>query len=45
MLQLGVKRCASVWIYVLTIVSAKILHICDETSLTATRTAFSLTLK
>ena len=45
MLQLSVEQFSSVCRYVLTIISAKILHKCDETSLTVTRIAVSLTLK
>ena len=48
MLQLGVERCGSVspvCSYVLAIISVKILHRCDETSLTVTRIAVNLKLK
>ena len=48
LLQLGVERCgrvSPVLRYVLTIISVKILHKCDETSLTVTHIAVSLTLK
>ena len=47
MLQLCFKRCGSVspiCCYVLTIISVKILHKSDKTSLTVTRIAVSLTL-
>ena len=48
MLQLCVERCSSVfpiyW-YILIIISVRILHKSDETSLTVIRTAVSLTLK
>ena len=47
-LQLCVERCASVspiCRYVLTIINVKILHKCDETSLTVIRITVSLTLK
>ena len=39
------KRLRPVCIYVLTIISVKILHKCDETSLTVTRNVVSLTVK
>ena len=45
MLQLRVKRCSSVSLvrrYVLTIISFKIPHKCDETSLTVTHIAVHL---
>ena len=48
MLQLGVGRCDSVspvCRYVLTIISVKILHKYDETSLTVTHITVSLTRK
>ena len=49
MLQLGVERCCSVSLvcrYVLTTISVKILHKCDETSLTVvTHIAVRLTLE
>ena len=48
MIQLGVERCgsvSSVCRYVLTIISVTILHKCDETSLTVSHIAVSLTLK
>ena len=47
-LQLDVEGCGRVspaQIYVLTIVSVKILHKCDETSLTVTPIAVSLKRK
>ena len=47
MLQLGVERCGSispVFRYVLTITRVKILHNCDETSLTIKRITVSLPL-
>ena len=43
MLQLGIERCDSRC--VLTVISVKILHKYDETSLTVTSIAVSLTLK
>ena len=48
MLQMGVERCGSVspvCRYVLNIISVKILHKYDETSLTVTRITVSLTRK
>ena len=48
MSQLGIYRCGSVSVLsadVFSITSVKILHKCDETSLTVTRNAVSLTLK
>ena len=48
MVQLGVERCGSVppvCRYILSIISVKILHQCDEASLTVTRIAVSLLLK
>ena len=47
-LKVCVERCVSVspvCRYVLTIISVKILHKCDETSLTVIRITVSLTLK
>ena len=47
-LQLGVEQCGSVspvCSYVSTIISVKILHKCDETSLTVTHISVSLMLK
>ena len=44
---MGVKRCGSVspvCIYVWTIISVKIFHKCDETLLTVTHIAVSVTL-
>ena len=46
MLQLGIERCSSVspvCRYVLIIIGVKILHKCDETSLTVTHIAVNLT--
>ena len=48
MLQLYVQRSGSVspvYRYVLTIIGIKILHKCDETSLTVIRIAVSFTLE
>ena len=47
MLQLGIEQCSSLYPvcrYVLTIISVKMLHKCEETSLTVTCIAASLML-